>query len=54
MSDINEMSDREILVEILSTMREVRETIEGVAEQVQPTLTALTNSPVLKMLGVKL
>jgi hypothetical protein len=46
------MTDHEMLVEIVQTMRELKTLGDGIQTQVAPMLEAAKASPILRMMGV--
>lgn len=50
--EANELSDRELLMEIVENMREVRKVVDELQTQAGPMLAAAKSSPLLKMLGI--
>lgn len=51
--DYESMSDRELLIELAKSHREIKQMVTEIFDTVGPTVDALKNSPVFKMLGVK-
>jgi len=57
---LGDLTDRELLNHIVKEIRELRESherilvlVQNIKDEVEPTINALKDSPILKMMGVK-